>query len=570
MRAWAVLGVVLLCGCQCEPREPTPGGGRPISSGPGMQPGGGGGAGADGGVDGGVCPGCSADGLSVVDCAGNATRCASGLVCAVASCLSPCVAAVAEQSTLGCEFYAAAVPPQFETKGSCYAVIVANTRQRAVQLEVTRGTRTLDARDFARRAVRQGSGELTYEPLPTVGGKVSLPPGEMALLFLAHSTLGDFPGRVLCPVEPAVSDAYQFDDGARFDAFVVKTTAPVAAWDLYPYGGATSHVTSASLLLPTSAWSTSYVAMTPAPNAYLQIVAQEDRTVVQLKAPVAISSGPGLPGAAAGALASWTLAKGEVAQVLQSAELGGAFIRSSRPVAVFGGTPCMNKPLGTQACDSAHQQLPPVAQLSHEYVGVRYPTRGADEEEALWRVVGVVDGTTLTWTPPVAGAPRTLAAGQQVEFAARGPFVVTAQDDEHVFGISQLMTGGWDFGGLGDPDWVLLVPPGQFLAKHLFFVDPTYTQTQLVFVRRAVNGRFAPVSLDCGPTLSWHTVTPDTQYATLGWSLNLSSGCEAGVHSATSALPFGITVWGLDSWTSYAWPSAMGTRKLNSVDAGVD
>jgi hypothetical protein len=353
----------------------------------------------------------------------------------------------------------------------------------------------------------------------------------------------------------------------------VKTSGPVAAWDIYPYGGARSFVTSASLLLPTSAWSTRHVAFTPAPGAYVQLIAKEDDTLVQLSSTtVAIEGGPDLPGAPAGSVANWKLARGEVAQLAQTGELGGTIVHSTFPIAVIGGHACMNKPASLPACDSAHQQLPGIPLLSHEYVGVRHPQRGDSRlEKALWRVVGVVNDTRLTWVPPIANAPATLQAGEQVEFEATGPFVVTAQDDAHVFAAAQLMTGGFTQGGLGDPDFVLLVPPGQFLTRHLFFTDPTYAQTHVVLVRRrGATGAFAPVTLDCGPSLRWASITADTQYAVRSWTREGTDGCENGVHTATSSEPFGVTVWGVDQYASYAWPSGMGVRKLNDVDAGLD
>ena len=48
-----------------------------------------------------------------------------------------------------------------------------------------------------------------------------------------------------------------------------------------------------------------------------------------------------------------------------------------------------------------HQQIPPVKALGHEYVAVRYRNRLSTLDEAPpWRIVGAVDGTTLTYDPP--------------------------------------------------------------------------------------------------------------------------------------------------------------------------
>ena len=60
-----------------------------------------------------------------------------------------------------------------------------------------------------------------------------------------------------------------------------------------------------------------------------------------------------------------------------------------------------------------------------------------------WRIVGVVDGTILTYEPaPPPGAPTTLAAQQLAEFDTPGPFVVRSQDAQHPFYLASYMTGG--------------------------------------------------------------------------------------------------------------------------------
>ena len=42
-------------------------------------------------------------------------------------------------------------------------------------------------------------------------------------------------------------------------------------------------------------------------------------------------------------------------------------------------------------------------------------------------------------------------------------------------------------------------------------------------------------------------------------------GCNNGVHTATSEVPFGLTVWGYDSYASYAYPAGMSVEPINSV-----
>jgi hypothetical protein len=121
---------------------------------------------------------------------------------------------------------------------------------------------------------------------------------------------------------------------------------------------------------------------------------------------------------------SYPLNKGQVLQLSQDSELIGSVIQSDKPVGLWGAASCLNIDVADQACDSAHQQIPPVKALGSEYVAVRYRNRYPGVEESPpWRIVGAVDGTVLTYDPaPPTGAPASLQVGQVGEFKSRlGP-----------------------------------------------------------------------------------------------------------------------------------------------------
>ena len=63
------------------------------------------------------------------------------------------------------------------------------------------------------------------------------------------------------------------------------------------------------------------------------------------------------------------------------------------------------------------------------------------------------------------------------------PFKVTSQDANFPFYVGQVMPGA---GCAGDEDFVNMLPPAQWLSKYVFFSDPTYPTTNLVFVRKNV------------------------------------------------------------------------------------
>jgi hypothetical protein len=259
----------------------------------------------------------------------------------------------------------------------------------------------------------------------------------------------------------------------------------------------------------------------------------------------------------------------------------------------------MDIPVNHVRADSAHQMLPPIKALGHEYAAVRYRSRDTViEEYSPYRVVGVVNGTSLVYEPSApAGAPSSLNAGQMVEFIPNAPFVVRSQDSAHPFYMAQYMTGGEPYDGTGDPEFVPMLTPEQYLPRYTFFTDPTYPETNLVVVRvkDSLLG-FPDVKLDCAGTLSgWTNLGTSGVYQFTRIDLSTGNfqgqnGCDNGVHvveasfasDASTATPkFGMTVWGWGSgatlqadieddpkftrWVSYGYPAGANIQQLNSV-----
>src|SRR5262249_19070516 len=151
-----------------------------------------------------------------------------------------------------------------------------------------------------------------------------------------------------------------------------------------------------------------------------------------------------------------------------------------KPVGVWTGNDTLYvksaTSLGGGGRDSAHQQIAHVKALGHEYVGAGIITRmpTLEPESIPYRLVGVVDGTELSWDPaPPPNAPVTLAAGAVAEFETTEVFTVRSQDKDHPFAFSVYMPGppgalvtptrpgcsptlpyGNAMCGLGDEEWV--------------------------------------------------------------------------------------------------------------------
>ncbi|MBL8744535.1 MAG: hypothetical protein JNK04_25680, partial [Myxococcales bacterium] len=194
---------------------------------------------------------CSADLHSVVDCNGVVqTTCPPDQGCADATCIPACDAAIANKSSIGCDYYAHN-PITLFGRG-CHAMFIANTWNAPVTISGDAGSGTIDLAKYAYLPSGSGPG-LTLTPLGTGG---ELPPNEVAIVFLrdGQGGLG-----ITCPMPAAETDAmagawtdgvYGTDNTGK--ALRVFTSAPVVAYDIIPFGGGSSEISDASLLLPTS------------------------------------------------------------------------------------------------------------------------------------------------------------------------------------------------------------------------------------------------------------------------------------------------------------------------------
>jgi hypothetical protein len=519
---------------------------------------------------------CSPDLHQVLDCNGIVIETCSGTNgCDVTTgtCTNACEAARNNKNSVGCEYYATDM--ESFSGGNCFAAFVANTWDSPAHLTVDFGGQNLPPGTFAR--IPQGQGQnVTYQPYDNAAG---IQPGEVVILFLAGSQ-GAPPN---CPAPPSMQDQ-QISGSGIGQSWRIESDVPVVAYQINPYGGGSVAVTGASLLLPTSAWDTNYIGVNASPpdlgTPSMNIIAMEDNTTVTMVPVAAVNGGGGIPSAAANTPFSFTLNRGQHGQLSEALELTGSVISSDKPVGLLGGHPCMRMPVGVAFCDHGEQMIPPVRALGSEYVGVQHRPRAG--EPGIWRVIGAVDGTQLSWSSNVGG-PATLNQGQIAEFTTAEPFVVTSQDNDHPFLVFAYMAGSqWnmlnDSGGYGDVDYVISVPPDQYMQRYVFFADPTYPETNLVVVRaKDNNGTFHPVNLDCaGELTGWQPVGEYewTRVDLITGNFQNVGNCSTGRREiSTVGGRFGLWVWGwgtplttnFTQNVSYGYPGGMNVQPINDV-----
>ncbi len=535
---------------------------------------------------------CSTDHKRIEDCDGVIVdSCGFDELCANAECLPACEASEILRTSVGCEYYPVqmAAADWTEANWGCFAVFIANTWGEAAHIEVDRKGTALDPGKFA--YLPSGSGDsITYEPYDPVKG---LAPNKVAILFLAGPPTPN-PNKVSveCPfgVTPAVIDdgTVQISGTGVGNAFHITSDRPVVAYQMLPYGGGSAAVTGASLLLPTSVWDTNYVAVDaygksggsfPLTRPSLNLIAKEDGTQVTLLPRVAVEGGKEIPEGEANKVLTFSLNKGQYAQITQSEELTGSPIQSNKPIGLMAGHECMFVPDDVQFCDHAEQQIPPVKAMANEYVAVPYRPRAGGSEQVPWRIVSGVDGTQLTFDPPTVHADQTLAGGEVLNLTASEPFVVKSQDESHPFLIMAYMTGAKKASDYGDPDFVRMVPPRQYLTHYVFFTDPSYPETNLVLVRNKGDKGFSEVELECAGVVSgWQPVGASGMYEytrvdLVRHNFEGQNGCNNGRQDIQSEVPFGLWVWGWGSPetqsttvnVSYGYPAGENVVQLNNI-----
>jgi hypothetical protein len=541
--------------------------------------------------------------------------------CAAGACVPACEAAAASKGTVGCDFLVSTPSFTFGILPPCFAAFAANNWGTDAVIQVSLGGESLDLPTFAR--VPNGTPTATsWAAVPTTG----LPPGGVGVMFLSgdassrNPQFGDAGTPLKCPVPDAIDAGTAIVDTmygpeetyavtGMSQAFHIVTSVPVSLYDIQPYGGASSWLPSAQLVLPTTAWGNNFVVISPkecsatgspplipcvSPGGleWFHVVATKDNTTVKVKPTQPLPSGTGVAAANPGTTTSYTVDAGEFIQWSYGMDLTGSLISSDQPIGVISGSLlCLNSATSPSGggCDSAHQPMLPVQSLGFEYVAQPYATRRASllPESIPYRIVGVKDGTTLTYDPPGVG-PSTVNLGAVADFESTVPFTVRSQDNDHVFYMTQMAPGclvtdgsrpgitpGADtmFNGqdcLGDEEFVDVLPPAQWLPEYVFFTDPTYGTTNVTVARSKASTGWKDVTIDCiGTVTGWQDVGTAGKYQVANVDLLRATtpvgSCTNGGHSASSTAPFGLVVWGLDEFASYAYPAGGNVATINHV-----
>jgi hypothetical protein len=448
-------------------------------------------------------------------------------------CTGPCTLSKLGKSYIGCEYYPTVTGNEVLTTFD-YAVAVSNTT-------ANQATVTID-------------GGALGAPV-----SFSIAPNSVQVQTLPWVMLlkGDCNGSFLecgAPTYPASL--------AAKGAYHLRSTQPVTVYQFNPLqyskGGSYSYTNDASLLLPVNAWGTSYVAAAwPAWNSFpnlIAITASQDNTQVTINAKASTGAGNGAPAFSAGNPGTATLNAGDALEIFAySGDLTGSLVSADKPIQVVSGHDCTQVPIGVTACDHIEESMFPIATLGKSYV-VTSPALPSipNGKVNVVRIIAAVANTTLTYDPP-QNAPGSLTnVGDMIQIAGvNASFQITGS--EKIL-VAQYMEGQDAGGGSGDPAMTLAVPTPQFRKSYLFHA-PTNYDTNYVNVIAKTG---ATVTLDGAPVGGFNAIG-GSGYGVARVTL---SNAAAGNHDISGTEPFGITVYGYGSYTSYWYPGGLNLLDL--------
>ena len=342
--------------------------------------------------------------------------------------------------------------------------------------------------------------------------------------------------------------------------------------------GCYSFSNDASLLLPSTALTGNYrVTSLPSEGAggfshdegmaaYFGITAVHDQTQVTVKvgSKGTIKAGGVISAVPSGGAMTLTMNAGDVAQLVcdgyAGSDLSGSLVSADKAVQVIAGAPCMHNPTTTNACDHLEQSVFPAETLGKHYV-VTVPTgpRGQPVGHTV-RLYGNVDGTTLSFDPPVPNAPTQLAAGQVADLG-----VVSADFEvkgSHEFSVGTFMLGGGLVDPMtpqgmqeGDPSQSQAVAVEQYRSKYVFLAPDDYDTSWL----DAVLPPATDLMLDGQPVNVAGVTVGGSGYVVKRIALD-----KHGTHVLSATNPIGIQVSGYGVYTSYQYPGGLDLNQIAS------
>ncbi len=358
--------------------------------------------------------------------------------------------------------------------------------------------------------------------------------------------------------------------GSLLNAYRIRSTIPVTAYQFNPWDSASAHSNDASLLLPVNVLGKDYIAMTwhsesgNDHRSYITVLAPEPgETAIKIKTSSNVISGSGIEAMKPGDERTFTLKQFGVltlmAPATETEDQTGTTIHADKNIVVFGGSRASYVPSssGSNGCcrDHIEEQLLPTQAWGKSYYAVAaYNTKGNGD---FWRILARDDNTTIKlsgfYNNELPDKTITLNAGQAYEAFNAHSFEVDA-DKPIVLG-QFLPSKGYTGNEIGDPSFILTVPYEQYRSDYAFMVPQTYDTNYLTII--APKG--TNIELDGNP------VTTFLKQGNVGNNFEFSYiSITPGIHRMKADNAFGLYGYGYFNMASYGYPIGLDLKILNT------
>jgi hypothetical protein len=455
---------------------------------------------------------------------------------ATGQCVSSCSPDLLGTSYVGCVYYPTVTANLVDSSIFHFAVAVSNTGAKTATVTVTKGGAAVTTVNVAANSVQiinlpwdanlKGPSSLSVTPMPS---------------------------------------SIRVNAGA----YKLSSNRPVTVYQYnaleYTLNGSFSYTNDASLLMPVNAWTGNYRVAARhhfySTSGFLAVTAQAANTQVTITAPPGSHLvKAGIAGITTGDTGTVTMNDGDVIEIVTDGsyvandpnDVTGTLVTATQPVQVIGGHQCVYVPDNTGYCDHLEESMPPIETLSKDYLVTAplIPTGGNVPKAEMVRIIATQPNTTLTYDPPQAGAPTSIAqAGGWVEFQSAASFKVSAN---FKILVAQYMLGQDAGGGSGDPAMALAVATDQYRKSYLFHA-PTNYQYNYVNIT-AKTGEVVTLDGAVVANASFTAVGGNTGYSVARVAL---SNAGSGNHTISAANPIGISVYGYGQYTSYWYPGGL-------------
>lgn len=570
---------------------------------------------------------CRADGsgLDVITTCDPAT---TGQHCTDMGCIDLCARAAADRSYVGCEYFAVpTLNPELQAEFS-FAVAIANPNLVAAEVTVTQGLSRIAATTVAPGAVEtlvlpwvpalredrsasviaRGAAYRIVANVPVIVDQFN--PLEFRLNHDCAGELGAGASDHVCYsytndaslLLPAAALTGSYVAISRPTLFTHETIPSLSLDDYYVAPGFITIIGADDAPVTVTVLAHGHIAASTTPGS-MDGGVPDGGTLDPTDGSVpdggimpdgSVPDGGALDGGAPGPLAvipalapgestTFTLAKGDVVQLVGTSpldcpttlerepmstmeqtvgycqlgndyDLTGTEIRATGRVAVISGHSCDFVPFDRWACDHLEEQMFPFETWDTDaVVSITKQLRG---EPNLVRVVSGADDNVVSFDPASIHAPITLqrfeyeevVAPTDVRVSGTGPISVA----QFLVGQDYAGLGASGAGAVGDPSMGLAVPVSQERSDYTFLVPTTYTTSYINVTAEAA----AHLVLD-GHPLGGFTPIGSSGLTTARIQL------RGGVHHATGDRPFALLVYGYASFTSYLYTGGLNFRVIN-------